>query len=141
MNETEIRKYTALMTELGLTGLEFGEGPNRVRLERSAAQPETAAAPSPIPTALPAQPAPASADSCITVFSPLVGLFYAAPAENAAPYVAPGDRIKKGQVLCIIEAMKLINEVCAEEDGIIEEVCVSNGQMVEYGTVLFRIRR
>ena len=73
--------------------------------------------------------------------SPIVGLFYAAPAENAQPYVSLGETVKKGQVLCIVEAMKLMNEISAEEDGVISEICVSNGQMVEYGTELFRIKR
>ena len=73
--------------------------------------------------------------------SPLVGLFYAAPAENAEPYVSIGDHVKKGQTLCIIEAMKLMNEITAEEDGVISDICVTNGQVVEYGTELFRIKR
>ena len=70
-----------------------------------------------------------------------VGVFYAAPAENAEPFVAIGDRVEKGQTLCIIEAMKLMNEIAAEESGVIEKICVTNGQVVEYGTELFRIRR
>ena len=73
-----------------------------------------------------------------SVTSPLVGLFYAAPAENAEPYVSIGDHVKKGQTLCIIEAMKLMNEITAEEDGVISDIC---GQVVEYGTELFRIKR
>ena len=77
----------------------------------------------------------------ISVTSPMVGLFYAAPAENAEPYVALGDRVKKGQTLCIVEAMKLMNEITAEFDGVVEKICVANGQMVEYGTELFRIKR
>ena len=75
-----------------------------------------------------------------TVKSPTVGIFYAAPAENADPYVKAGDTVHKGDVLCIIEAMKLMNEVLAEKDGVIEEICAQNGQVVEYGTELFRIR-
>jgi acetyl-CoA carboxylase biotin carboxyl carrier protein len=70
-----------------------------------------------------------------------VGLFYAAPAENAEPYVRPGDTVQKGQTLCIVEAMKLMNEIDAEESGVVEKVCVTNGQVVEFGTELFRIRR
>ena len=73
--------------------------------------------------------------------SPIVGVFYAAPATDAAPYVVAGDTVKKGQTLCIVEAMKLMNEIVAEEDGVISEVCVTNGQVVEYGTELFRIKR
>lgn len=75
-----------------------------------------------------------------SVLSPTVGIFYAAPAENADPYVKAGDTVRKGDVLCIIEAMKLMNEVLAEKDGVIEAVCAENGQIVEYGTELFRIR-
>lgn len=75
-----------------------------------------------------------------SVKSPTVGIFYAAPAENADPYVKAGDTVHKGDVLCIIEAMKLMNEVLAEKDGVIEEICAQNGQVVEYGTELFRIR-
>lgn len=71
----------------------------------------------------------------------MVGVFYASPAENAEPFVTVGEKVEKGQVLCIIEAMKLMNEICAEESGIISEICASNGQVVEYGTELFRIRR
>ena len=74
------------------------------------------------------------------VKSPLVGTFYAAPEENGEPYVKVGDHVKKGQTLCIVEAMKLMNEILAEEDGIIEQICVTNGQVVEYGTELFRMR-
>ena len=77
----------------------------------------------------------------ISVKSPIVGLFYAAPAENAEPYISLGDRVKKGQTLCIVEAMKLMNEINAECDGVVEKICVTNGQMVEFGTELFRIRR
>ena len=75
-----------------------------------------------------------------SVTSPTVGIFYAAPAENADPSVKAGDTVHKGDVLCIIEAMKLMNEVLAEKDGVIEEICAQNGQVVEYGTELFRIR-
>ena len=75
-----------------------------------------------------------------SVTSPTVGVFYAAAAENADPYVKVGDVVHKGTVLCIIEAMKLMNEVLAEKDGVIEAICAKNGQIVEYGTGLFRIK-
>ena len=142
MKETDIRKYAELMKELGLTGLEITEDNQVVRLERTAA-PEVRQA---VPVAVPAAPAPETgepktAGNCVSVKSPLVGLFYAAPAENADPYVSVGDKVKKGQTLCIVEAMKLMNEISAEEDGVVTEICVANGQMVEYGTELFRIQR
>lgn len=137
MNESDIRKYAQLMKELELTGLEITENNQVVRLERSA--PVSVAA----PVAAPAEPMVAQQESTdgISVTSPIVGLFYAAPAENAEPYVSLGDRVKKGQTLCIVEAMKLMNEITAEFDGTIEKICVANGQMVEYGTELFRIKR
>lgn len=74
-----------------------------------------------------------------TVKAPLVGTFYAAPSEEAAPYVQVGDQVKKGQTLGIVEAMKLMNEIESEYDGVVVEVCVKNGAMVEYGQPLFRI--
>lgn len=73
------------------------------------------------------------------VKAPLVGTFYAAPSEEAAPYVQVGDQVKKGQTLGIVEAMKLMNEIESEYDGVVVEVCVKNGAMVEYGQPLFRI--
>ena len=138
MQETDIRKYAALMQELGLTGLEITQDDQKVRLERS-----TPAAPVqtiPVAAHAPAREVKSEGDY-VSVKSPIVGLFYAAPAENAQPYVSLGETVKKGQVLCIVEAMKLMNEISAEEDGVISEICVSNGQMVEYGTELFRIKR
>lgn len=141
MKETDIRKYAGLMQELGLTGLEITEDNRVVRLERSAPQvmKETVAvdvaASQPVSTA-----APVSGDY-ISVKSPIVGVFYAAPAENADPYVSIGDKVQKGQTLCIVEAMKLMNEIASEEDGEIIEICVTNGQVVEFGTELFRIKR
>ena len=74
-----------------------------------------------------------------TVKAPLVGTFYAAPSEEAAPYVQVGDQDKKGQTLGIVEAMKLMNEIESEYDGVVVEVCVKDGAMVEYGQPLFRI--
>ncbi len=133
MDEANIRKYARLMRELELTGLEITEGDTVVRLERSAAAPASPAA-----VAVPAKEAAPEAEGSL-IRSPMVGVFYASPAENAAPFVAVGDRVKKGDTLCIIEAMKLMNEIAAEKDGVIREVCVGNGQVVEYGTALFRL--
>lgn len=143
MGEIDIRKYATLMKELDLTALEIKEEGKSVRLERTASAGETAAAFAPAPAPAPVAQAAASGESAdyISVKSPIVGVFYAAPAENAAPFVAVGDHVKKGQTLCIIEAMKLMNEITAEEDGVIREICAANGQVVEYGTELFRIGR
>ena len=146
MDEKNIRKYAKLMQELGLTGLEIKENASELRLERmERAAPAAAAVP--VISALPAQePAAVSIpaaeqvpDDCIEISSPMVGVFYSAPAENAQPFVSVGDPVKKGDVLCIIEAMKLMNEVVAERDGEVVEVCVENGSLVEFGQVLLRI--
>ena len=138
MKEADIRKYAALMKELELTGLEITEDNRVVRLERT----QSVAAPAPAVVQVPAQaPAADTAEGCTVVRSPIVGVFYAAPAENAEPFVAIGDRVKAGQTLCILEAMKLMNEIAAEQDGVIEKICVTNGQVVEFGTELFYIRR
>lgn len=134
MDETNIRKYARLMQELELTGLEITEGDTVVRLERAAA-----AAPAAAASGGSALSEPVHAGTGEAVRSPMVGVFYAAPAENARPYVAVGDRVKRGDVLCIIEAMKLMNEITAEADGVVAEVCAENGQIVEYGSVLFRM--
>lgn len=142
MNETDIRKYAALMKELELTGLEITEDNKVVRLERT--QPAVVREPMVLPTHATSTDAPSEApvsDGCTVVTSPIVGVFYAAPAENAEPFVSIGDRVEKGQTLCIIEAMKLMNEITAEESGVIQKICVTNGQVVEYGTALFYIGR
>ena len=137
MNESDIRKYANLMSELGLTGLEVTENDRVVRLERNPA-PQTAA---PVQTVQVGDVPPSAAnEDLIEISSPMVGVFYAAPAEDADPYVQVGDRVKKGQTLCIVEAMKLMNEIVAETDGQIVEICAQNGQVVDFGCPLFRIK-
>ena len=143
MNDAEIRKYANLMRELGLTGLEITENDRVVRLERAPAPAapvrETVAVPA-APAAAPAPAAPAASAEGVEITSPMVGVFYAAPAENAEPFVKVGDRVTRGQTLCIVEAMKLMNEIMAEMDGEIVEICAENGQVVDYGCPLFRIK-
>lgn len=108
--------------------------------------PEAAANPAPAPTAEapgatpePAAEEPVETDPLVEVTSPMVGTLYRAPAPDADPYVQVGDRVSVGQTLCILEAMKLMNELEAEISGIIKEIRVDNGEPVEYGQVLFRI--
>lgn len=159
MDANNIRTYASLMKEMGLTALEINENGSTVRLERTmqaVAAPATPqvialdAVSSAVATgvamagneapAVSASDAASGALSGLTpVTSPMVGVFYCAPSENAEPYVRVGDRVKKGDVLCIIEAMKLMNEITAECDGTIEEICVSNGQVVDFGHIMFRI--
>jgi len=139
MKEADIRKYAELMAELGLTGLEITDGDKVVRLERNVPVREVIA-PAIMPQETKKGSESASTDY-VSIKSPMVGVFYVAPAENADAFVNIGDRVEKGKTLCIIESMKLMNEIPADVEGIIEKVCVTNGQVVEYGTELFRIRR
>ena len=130
------------MRETGLTALEFSEGDFHVKLERRG---EAFAAAPVVGTVQleedsPKQNTAAENPEHFTVASPMVGVFYAAPGEDAKPYVTLGDTVKTGDTLCIIEAMKMMNEITAECDGVITEVCVSNKQVVEYGHPLFRIK-
>ena len=135
MNEAEIRKYAMLMQELGLTGLEVKENVGVVRLERAGAAAPAASAAAAEPAAA-QSPAPSAG---LLIRSPMVGVFYAAPTEDSEPFIKEGDHVKKGDTLCVIEAMKLMNEIPAEQDGIITGILAKNGQTVEYGTPLFQI--
>ena len=138
MSEVDIRKYAQLMGEYGLTGLEFRSAGDTIRLERN-----VASAPifPPAPVAANASaPVTENADP-VSVTSPMVGVFYRAPAENAEPYVKVGDTVRAGTVLCLVEAMKMMNEITAECDGTIAEICVENGQVIDFGRELFKIAR
>ncbi len=133
MDQDRIKALVALMEECGLAELELGDGPERVRLVR--AVPGVAAAP-----AAPSSPRPAAAtDPGRAVRAPMAGTFYAAPEPGAEPFVEVGASVAGGAVLCIIESMKMMNEIKADAGGEILEVCVANGQPVNAGDVLFRI--
>ena len=105
----------------------------------AAAPAAPAAAPAPA-AAAPAEPAAAVDDGTVTFDSPIVGTFYRSPSPDAAPFADVGQTIKKGQVLCIVEAMKVMNEIESELDGEVVEVLVTDGQPVEFGEALFRLR-
>jgi acetyl-CoA carboxylase biotin carboxyl carrier protein len=150
MTVDEIRELINLAAETGIAELEVQRGENRVRIRRAAfaAPQEFAVAPAP---ATPPPPPPSEApkdkdhdqpaDANLTlVKSPIVGTFYEAASPGAAPFVRVGERVQPGKVLCIIESMKLMNEIEAETSGIVESKLVMNGQPVEYGEALFAIR-
>lgn len=150
MDLRKLKTLIDLVSESGVAELEITEGEDRVRIvNRNGAapvqvhQPGTVAQPMPVPVPAPeAAPAPAPAAPQQTgtpLTSPMVGTFYRAPSPGADPFVKVGDTVKKGQVVCIIEAMKLLNEVEADMDGTVKEVCVENGQPVEFGQSLFII--
>jgi acetyl-CoA carboxylase biotin carboxyl carrier protein len=100
-----------------------------------------AAPPAPAGGILPARPAPAEGPDVHLVKSPIVGTFYRASGPGSKEFAQVGDRVKKGQVLCIVEAMKLMNEIESDCDGEVTEILVANGQPVEYGEPLFKIRK
>lgn len=141
MDVKKIESLARLMQETGLTGLELVEDGQQLRLER---QVEVVAAPV-AAAAVGAEAlgvtheAPQPAKEGTLVLSPTVGVFYSAPSPDARPFVEVGDQVKKGDTLCIIEAMKLMNEIPAELDGTVAEICVGNGQVVEFNQPLFRI--
>lgn len=143
MDEARIRTYAKLMREEDLSGLEITEDGVTVRLERNLSHTVSVAAPAQAPA--PAAPAPAestmSEEAGSFVISPMVGVAYVAPTEDSDPFVKVGDKVKAGDTLCIVEAMKLMNEIPAEYDGVVAEICIQDGQVVEYGTKLFRIER
>lgn len=117
-----------------LSKFEYEEGGVKVQMEK----PEVVqAAPVLAGSAVQAEET-AAGDNVVTC--PLVGIFYAAPEEGAEPFVKVGDTVKKGQTLAIVEAMKLMNEIESEVDGVVTEVLAENGQAVEFGQELFRIR-
>jgi acetyl-CoA carboxylase biotin carboxyl carrier protein len=147
VNHRELRRLADLLREYGLTEVELEREGVRVRLRREPAagvadRAAGAAAPPPgaaaIPGAGPLAPPSAAAEAhLLTIEAPLVGTFYRAPAPDAKPFVREGDRVEKGQVVCIIEAMKLMNEVEAKVAGRVVRVLVENAQPVEFGQPLF----
>ena len=107
--------------------------------QAAAPAPQAVAAVEPTPAAAPAETKPAE-DNYRVITSPMVGVFYTSPSPEADAYVSVGQTVKNGDIVCIIEAMKLMNEIPSTESGTIAEVCVSNGDIVEYGQPLFKIK-
>ncbi len=167
MNQKEIKDLIEFLIEKDIAEFELERGDVKVRIKRAAETPvqpviSTVAAvpsmiapvaaplPAPSPVAappasspapsIPAAPASAAEEELHQVKSPIVGTFYESPAPGAPPFVKPGDSVQAGQVLCIIEAMKLMNEIESDVSGEVVKLLVANGQPVEYGQPLFAIR-
>ena len=145
-NIDEIKEFIKLLEDSSLSVLELeNENGSRIYLEKAQ---QTASVAAPVVTAAPVQvsasePAPAAAapvDDAKTINAPIVGVFYAASAPGKEPYVSAGKRASKGDTVCIIDAMKCMNEIQAEEDCEIVEVLVKDGELVEFGQPLFKIR-
>ncbi len=146
MDISLINALAEIMDKNDLTAIEIDEGNTRIKLEKNIVQTViTQSAPALSAKPIADAPAPAVSEDVVDfnkiteVKSPLVGVFYSAPSKDADPYVKVGDKVKKGDVLCLIEAMKLINEITAENDGEIVDICVQNGQVVEFSQILFKI--
>lgn len=146
MDSKRLAEIADVMEDRGLTRVRVEEPDGTaVELERaSAAQP--VAVPMPMPAAVTApavapvaMPAAAPEPKGTEVTAPMVGVFYAAPAPGDEPFVHVGSKVKAGETLCIIEAMKVLNEVTAEADGEVLEICVADGDLVEFGSCLMRI--
>jgi acetyl-CoA carboxylase biotin carboxyl carrier protein len=149
LNLNELKELLELVLEKGITEFELEEKGVRLKIKRGLEPPaavELVQAKSPHPVSAPlapGSPPPSEAaleDGLRLVRSPMVGTFYRSPEPSAPPFVKEGDRVKAGQVLCIIEAMKLMNEIESEEAGEIARVFVENGQPVQYGDELFALR-
>jgi len=152
MDINEIRRILELMDQNKLVEFEYEEEGKKIRLRRADDRPSGAVtalsslAPAPAPPApapgAPAVPAAPEKPSNLLEFkSPLVGTFYRSPKPDSDSFVNPGDEITPDRVLCIIEAMKVMNEIKAELNGVVREVLVKNGQAVEFGEVLFLIEK
>ncbi len=146
MDLKELKAFLRLMEANGIEELEVEEGGRRIHIRRGSGQtPVPQAATIPVPqmatpaAAIPAPLTPAALETAglTPVQSPMVGTFYRAPAPGAEPYVKEGDLVHKGTVLCIIEAMKLMNEIEAEAKGRVARILVENAQPVEFGQTLF----
>jgi acetyl-CoA carboxylase biotin carboxyl carrier protein len=152
MNLDEIKELVRLMVDNDLAELDITSGESKIRLKRGGSEPvvlSPALGSAPVPingvAVAPAAPAPAAvaapaAEKLLEIRSPMVGTFYAAASPDSDPFVAVGAAVGDDTAVCIIEAMKVMNEIKAELSGTVVEICVKNAQPVEYGQVLFRVR-
>ena len=152
MDLRKLKTLIDLVSESEVSELEITEAEGKVRIvkgggtvmmqhapQQMMAAPAMSAPAAPAPAVAPTAPAAPAQEAGTPIKSPMVGTYYAASAPGAAPYVTVGASVKKGQTLCIIEAMKLLNEIEAECDGVVKQILVDNAEPVEYGQVLFVI--
>jgi acetyl-CoA carboxylase biotin carboxyl carrier protein len=160
MNQKEIKELIEFLIEKDIAEFELERGDVKVRIKRAAPEPQQAveriiSVPTPVPAVhmpvahapsaappmhAPAPAAPEKKEDLHMVKSPMVGTYYESPSPGSPPFVKPGDTIEAGQVLCIVEAMKLMNEIEADISGEVVQCLVKNGQPIEYGQDLFAIR-
>ena len=143
MKIEEIKKLAQLMDEFGLDSISVEEDDSKVKLTRPSSAPVVVAAPAPVAATAPVAPAQPAAEpppEGRTVTSPIVGVFYSASAPGADPFVAVGQTVTPGDVLCIVEAMKMMNEITADFGGEVVAVLAKDGDIVECGQPLFRLK-
>ncbi len=153
MDIRKVKKLIELLEESGIDEIEITEGEESIRISRAAQKlpmatyaapqqapaPAPAQAPEPAPAAPAAEPAAPAQPAGHVVKSPMVGSFYRSPSPTSAAFVEEGQKIKKGDTVCIVEAMKMMNQIEADRDGTIGEILVENGQPVEFDQPLFTI--
>jgi acetyl-CoA carboxylase biotin carboxyl carrier protein len=147
MNLKEIREILELLKGSDVSEFELGRGDTVLKLRRGPANAPVALSPAPAPPAAsvrpaeepPAAPKAPAKPNYKEIVSPIVGTFYRAPAPDAAPFVEVGTRVVKGQVLCIVEAMKIMNQIESDTTGTIAAILVENAQPVAYGQALFHV--
>lgn len=147
MDLQKVKELIDLMKENELVELEIADGDLKVHLKRPGADapvmhqvPMAAAPGTPAPAAPASTPADTAEEGVVEITSPIVGTFYQASSPDSDPYVKVGDKVTSDTVVCIIEAMKVMNEIKAETSGTITEVCCKDGQAIEFGQALFKVR-
>lgn len=136
METKQIREIIEIFEASGLSHMELEEGNLKIRLEKPATPSMNAPVAQIVHTPMPKEPEPEIEEEKITINSPLVGTFYRAKSPKDQPYVQVGDRVHVGDVICMVEAMKTMNEIQSDKEGIVKEILVENGAMVEYDQAL-----
>lgn len=150
IDKENIKALAEILSQYGLTSLEIRDGETEIKLQKTAVEscnekdllqikPEASQPAGEQSVINDSNGQPVDFNKIIEVRSPLVGVFYSSPSPDNAPYVTIGSKVKKGDILCIVETMKLMNEITAESDGEIVDICVKNGDITEYGQVLFKM--
>ena len=152
MKIEKVKALAELLESTSLSAIEVGEGKSRIRVERTLGAATIQAQPTSASTIIPETATTVTDEisdvpnnvvnlsEVIEVKSPLVGVYYSAPSPDAEPFVSIGSKVKKGDVICIIETMKLMNEIVAENEGEIIDICLKNGDVVDFGQVMFKLK-
>lgn len=143
MDIRKIKKLIELITESDVEELEIKEGEETIRISRRTQHAVNQAFPqanyTPTPTSAPDNPVPVETNNAITINAPMVGTFYRSPSPDSVPFVQVGQNVKEGEVICIIEAMKMMNQIEADRSGVVQAIEVNDGEPVEFDQVLFTI--